>query len=263
MTSPAILGVHLTHFQARVWTWLEGRSHLPQGICHAAATLARSFGCSVRYVQRALKFFVGLGVLKRVVDYGLRTRRRFFVVDSPAAMPLFPAVRESSSPPPKTNFLGALECAESAHSSALTIELPPHPPIEVSGETIDCGGGQGPEPPPPEVCSLDPTEEHLGALVEQVRQVLPEHPAPAPWIRSLVGRFTVAWVQAALRRAAERRTAGAAIGTGYIVGTLAGFADEGGPPPDLTAPPPAAKVRMSGEEWARRFKERMADRKGG
>ena len=103
--------VKMTHFQARVWAWLQSRSHLPQGICHAAATLARSFGCSVRYVQRTLKHFVQVGILRRVVDYGLRTRRRFFVVDSAAAMPLFPARAGVECARCSNDFFSALECA--------------------------------------------------------------------------------------------------------------------------------------------------------
>ena len=255
--------VKMTHFQARVWAWLQSRSHLPQGICHAAATLARSFGCSIRYVQRALKHFVQVGILRRVVDYGLRTRRRFFVVDSAAAMPLFPAAPESSAPAAATNFLGALECADSAHSSALTsAPPPPDPPIEVSGETTDYGGGPGAEPPPLLVCAPEPTEERLIALADEARQAIPEHPLPAAWIKSLVDRFGFGWVQAAMRRAQKRRRTGATVGTGYVIATLNGFALEGGPPPDLLLPDTSPKARMSGEEWAARFMERMTGRKG-
>ena len=112
MTSFPIQGTRLTQFQSRVWYWLQSRSHLSHGICQAAETLARSFGCSRRYVERTLKFFLDLGVLRRVADYGLRTRRRFFVVGSPAETPLFPIcqgdverqIEVSVSAPEQTNF---------------------------------------------------------------------------------------------------------------------------------------------------------------
>ena len=91
MTTFPVQGVRLTQFQSRIWEWLQSRSHLSHGICQAAETLARSFGCSRRYVERTLKFFLDLGVIRHVVDYGLRTRRRFFVTGSPPETPLFPS----------------------------------------------------------------------------------------------------------------------------------------------------------------------------
>ncbi len=167
MTSAhAIPGVRLTQFQARVWAWLQEGRHLPQGICYAAESMAQKFGCSRRYVERTLKFFIDLGVLRRIIDYGLRTRRRFFVVDPPADTPLHAPKRATQPAPPgdqfvdaitpiylgvesdsvQTNSLGALQCAHSTHSSALTNVPPLEPPVEVSGESSNSGsGGEGPE----------------------------------------------------------------------------------------------------------------------
>ena len=141
---------------------------------------------------------------------------------------------------------------------------PPDPPIEVSGETSNTGvGGGEPEPPPPEVCAPDPVEEQIAVLAEQARQIIPQAEPPAGWVRSLVARFSLPWVQAAIRRAQERRAAGADIRTGYVIATLKGFSEEGSPPPELLAPPPAPKVPMDREEWRRRMAEKLARLQGG
>jgi hypothetical protein len=271
MTTFPIQGLKLTQFQLRVWEWLQSRSHLSQGICQAAETLARSFGCSRRYVERTLKFFLELGVLRRVTDYGLRTRRRFFVVGTAAESPLFPIYqgdveRQIDVPVPlpvQTNSLGALQCAQSAHSSALTDDPPPDPSIEVSGEISNMGVGGEATPPPPEVCAPDSEEEQIAALADQVRHVIPEHTPTAGWVRNLVARFSLPWVQAAIRRAQDRRAAGADIRTGYVIATLKGFREEGSPPPELTSPPPAPKVPMDRDEWRRRMEEKLARLRGG
>ena len=158
--------------------------------------------------------------------------------------------------------MSALECADSAHSSALTDDPPPDPPIEVSGETSNMGVGGEAEPPPPEVCTPDPDEEQIAALACQVRQAIPQDTPPAGWIRTLVARFGLPWVQAAIRRAQERAR-GADIRTGYVIATLKGFSEEGSPPPELLAPPPAPKVPMDREEWRRRMSEKLARLQGG
>ena len=95
----------LTHFQRRLLALLERYRHKPQGVCYATATLAEMLRCSVRYVQeglRALRTF-GLLVLRR--DYGLKTRRRYFLAGAaPADCPLFdpPAIAGTNSV--ETNF---------------------------------------------------------------------------------------------------------------------------------------------------------------
>lgn len=225
-------GVKLTQFQARVWGWLRSRAHLPQGICQASETLSRIFGCSRRYVERTLKFFQDLGVLRRVVDYGLRTRRRLFVVAPSGESPLPAPTEASLAPPPETNFLGALECAQPAHWSAPTDGLPPDPPIEVSGDTRTgscCGedlstvasptpaAGEGQQPDPGSLSGEPvkteeatapsiPTSERK-ATPEQIEATVAEAEAlfgPGTWVR----RFVVNKARELVRVGEETRRRG-------------------------------------------------------
>lgn len=224
-------GVKLTHFQARLWDWLQARRHLERGICQATRTIAGLFGVSVRTVQLAMKFFLDMGVLDRHFDYGLRTRRRYFLATPP------------------TNSFGATDCAESAQPVAPTSVPPLEPPIEVSGEREEgtgdggCAAAAGP-PPPPGIHEAPPTEEtqpplkatpeQVAELVEQAAKVFPSQ--PKQWVLALARTWTLSWVRAAIGRAGAKRAEGAEVRTGYVVRTLQGFAAEGGPPAELTAP---------------------------
>lgn len=261
-TAFPIPGVKLTQFQARVWQWLT-RHHDPRrGICQATKTIAAKFGVSVRYVQVTLRRFRDLGVLDRVFDYGLRTRRRLLL-----------------KTPPATNSLGALQCAHSAHSSAPTNDSPPDPLLCVSGDELEEGIGGGgipdapcdPEPvafsPPPPVSdspSLEPektasepaqappkaTPEQVESLVELAREVFPAQ--PRQWVTGLARRWSLRWVRAALARAKAK----GGVRTGYVIRTLEGFAAEGGPPAELADPEAEARKKA---ESRREIEELFSD----
>ncbi len=97
-------------------------------------------------------------------------------------------------------------------------------------------------------------------LVGQAQAAMPDQAPPASWVRNLVSGFGVDWVRAALRRAQQRRKAGAVIGTGYVIGTLKGFAQDGCAPPELLRPAPPPKPKMTHEQWLERVKAHYASK---
>jgi hypothetical protein len=265
-TAFPIPGVKLTQFQARVWEWLRRKAHLPQGICHAARTMAAHFDCSKRYVERTLKFFRDLGVLERVSDYSLRTRRRLRL-----------------KAPTTTNSFVAPQCAHETPSSAPTDGPPLDPPMCVSGEREEEGIGGGGEPdtpcdpepaaipsPPPPLDSISPsrepetaseparaegkaTPEQVEALVATAKEVFPEQ--PRQWVTGLARRWSLRWVRAALARAKAKGQ----VRTGYVIRTLEGFAAEGGPPVEIADPEKAERDRLARrEELIRQCEEELA-----
>jgi hypothetical protein len=105
----------------------------------------------------------------------------------------------------------------------------------------------GPRPAPP-AAGVDP--EQMGALVAQARALMGDNTPGEPWFHALVVAYTVAWVQAALRRAAEQRARGKPIVAGYVVRTLQGFARDGGPSPELVRPAAREPEPLSGDARA-------------
>lgn len=206
------------------------------------ARLARFLGIAESTWKAALKRLRAAG---RILCCRVRTFfRRVLVIawlQTPAAGPLFCAARGAGQQPPEGPVSG---------SPAVP---PPDPPVEeIKNPEVVVAVPDPPEPapisepdgtPPPPLGPLPRAETPLpgelpdsGAdpaadLVDAAQEVLPE--VSDGWVRALVRRFGPVWVLAALRRARQRQERGATIRTGYLVATLRGFAEEGGPPAEL------------------------------
>lgn len=278
---PHALRAGLTQFQKRVLDFIESRKHLAQGVCLSTKTLATRFGVCTSYVQKTLRRLIGLGLVVRSFDYGLRSRRRFYPAGQCPATPLFggreqalpahvdPTIDPASSPP-ATPFVDGLQSVQSTDSSPF-IPLPPlEPPYKVSGDIQEEETGSKASPPPGAIESIHPGPEQPGPeptpaaaspippsvpaadpeLVAKAAKVHPAHPAPARWLAPFLARWSRPWVAAALDRA-EAKAKGAPLTNppGYVHNTLRGFEAEGGPP----APAPTME-----EIEARKRAERKA-----
>lgn len=244
-TCPAV-DAKLTQFQRRVLEFIERNSHKPQGICQATRTLADRFGVSVSYVQKTLKRLRDLGLISRVWDYALRTRRRFFLGDPP------------------TPLLNGPESAQSTDQSPFTDDIPPDPPIEDSGEKLQGESASGDEGSPTSLSPSEPnmseirkaTPDEVRAVVEKATPVLRLDPETTrAKITAWAKRWRLSWVISALERAAEKAASETLRNpSGYVVRTLESFAVEGGP--TVAEPPPPAESildrirRLEAEEEA-------------
>lgn len=239
----------LTQFQRRVLDWFKARSHLAHGICYSTKRIAEWLGSKVRYLQLAIQELLERRLLRKVLDYGLKTRRRYFVVGDPVADPVAAPPPTPPEPAPEPPFVSALECAQSAHWSALTTEVPPDPPnrslereLKESGDD-DSAAVAAPEPvaisEPVQSSSLeDAPSEPRKATKAEVAEVVAK-------AQSLFGRsfFATGRVKAEAKRCAPYggglswisralalAEAADARSWGYVAKTLANWREEGGPP---------------------------------
>lgn len=249
----------LSVFQRQILDLIRAKSHLKQGVCQATKTLAERFGVSVRYVQAAIKRLRELGLIDRVWDYGLRTRRRLYATGSqaPSAAPEQPPETPPEAPP-----MNALLCAESTNGSALTGGFPPiralkreerelnddDPKVEIPPAPLP------PSMPPDPSSSFDPrkpksepepdrrkaTPEEVAQVVGLAARIFPEvlHieaqvKAEARRCRSASDEGGLGWVEAALRGAQHAR----ARSFGYVVRTLDRWRTQGYATPTVPPPP--------------------------
>lgn len=190
----------------------------PHGeVRHATRTIAAKLRITIRAAQLRLSRIIGLGLLRRVWDFTLRSRRRLVLVTPPEA----PDERNSDPP----------NCAHEQPDFALTTIPPLDPPVGVSGDKGIRGGGwchagtgggacEGPpEPPPPPLDSLDPHEQQtpseaprkataaeVAALERLAAVALPDdgRAAAAQFARYLARQHTLSRTVAGLRRLRER-----------------------------------------------------------
>ncbi|MDR3639046.1 MAG: helix-turn-helix domain-containing protein [Isosphaeraceae bacterium] len=241
-TCPAV-NAKLTQFQLRVLEFFERNQHKLQGVCQATKTLATKFGVSISYIQKTLKRLRELGLISRVWDYALRTRRRFFLGEPPEP-PLF--ADQTDVEPPAVNGLLSVQSTDSCPSRN---ELPPDPPIEVpGGEFKGEAIGDGPTSPSP-TPSISTATETRKATPQEIREAISK---AAPVLRvdeasarkrivALARQWGLSWVVAAIDRAAEKQaTEPLRNPVGYVVRTLEGFAAEGGPTISSPPPPPVS-----------------------
>lgn len=172
----------LTQFQRRLLEWLQARRHLPNGIHHHTAAIARRFGCSTRYVQLGLQVLRERGLISREWDYDRPSRRTFRVEEVPK---------------------NAAQCGDPPKSSAPMSSGPPDPPI--SKRTKD---DEDPRPPssssrsiatPPEIVTI-PAELETAAA-----PILGTGPVVATWLAAKCQEYGPDLVHYVLLSAAGRK----------------------------------------------------------
>lgn len=201
-------------------------------MCLATKTIAAHFGVTVRYVQKALKKLRESGKISREWDYGLRTRRRFYLGSE---QPL---------------LMNEQEGVESTNSGAPTAVSPLDSPNR-SLERASLGSGGEPEPPPlaPQIDlstetdkdELEPEPAAMTAIVERVVNAV----RPEPKLAERVADLARTWGLPCLAKAVERlercaRREPIRDARAYLAFTTRQIAADGGPGPDVTAPPPTA-----------------------
>lgn len=215
----------LTQFQQRVLEIVRRASKLPQGLCLATKTIAAKLGCSISYVQKALKELRERGFVDRQWDFGLKTRRRFRVASAPGQGE-FSAVQnrlETHREPP----IGSVDSADSSPS------IPPSPPIS-SGESSKEDNGKAPSPvinePKNEEPLIAKAVETLGVPRPAAEKIVADAARKAP------GRDYVAAALEITRKASGRVDSL----VGYFFGTLRGLAATGQLPASATPKPKPA-----------------------
>jgi hypothetical protein len=215
---------------------------------YSAETFAKLLGWSVRKVRDAVNELIGLGLVERITDYGLRTRRRLRLRWRVFAETMAEPAAEDIAPNASTkNEVGFEWQQEFAVMSA----VPPDPPIKVSEDILEGGRTDDPpagEPAPPaeevESSSLaadalppeegEPPPEVIAALVEVAAPILGNGPETVGRVKTLARKFAPSWVRKALGIAARKATR-EPITWGYPIRVLEGFQREGGPPAEVPA----------------------------
>lgn len=200
-------------------------------LIHATKTIAEAIGRSVRTVQDALNKFAKLGLVARLWDYGLRSRRRYLLLWRPETER--PPGLFHDDPGPAMNATG---CVESAQDFAVTTGVPLEPPIgepegNTRGESVD-------------VPTKTTAPQVTSSAGESVRAASPDDLSKAfasakaifgdgaePKIRAAVKTYSLAWVVRALEFAAGVKLRDGKVGWGYMVVTLRSWLEEDGPPP--------------------------------
>ncbi len=213
----------LSVFERQILEFVESKRHLAQGVCLATKTLAARFGVTIRYVQKALKRLRELGLVAREWDYNLRTRRRFYLG---SGQPL---------------LVNEQEFVQSTNLGAPTDDSPPISALERAKKESGDGGTED-TPPPPFVQPSDPKHEGSGPSAEAVREVVArviKATRPDPTFPARVAGIARKWGHACLVAAVARLEEKAKAEMirepmGYLVNTIKGFVEQGGPPPVLT-----------------------------
>jgi len=216
----------LTQFQQRVLGWIRARAaKLKQGFCLATKTIAAKFGCSVSYVQKAVKVLIERGLIAREWDYTLKTRRRFRLPSQATGQSELSFTQGA----PETHQETPTESVHSADYSAPTKAIPP-----ISSGESDKKEDNG---PPASSSSFEPE----GSLISKASEVLGVPKAAAAKIvtEATAKASEPAHVDAALD-AVQRAGAKARNPISYLFGTLANFVLQGGP--RVPAPAPAPPV---------------------
>lgn len=213
----------LTQFQQRVLGWVRSRASLPQGFCKATKTMAARFGCSVRYVQMAIRSLIDRGLIVREWDFGLKTRRRLRLPVSHEAQTELALTQDVAA---EAQNQGP-DFVELTNSGSLADALPP---IKSSGENE-----RGDNGPPASSSSLQLEE----GLISKAAEVLG---LPTPAARKIVSEATAKaerpeHVESALDIVA-RAGAKARDRVAYLFGTIANIVLQGGPRTPAPAPPP-------------------------
>lgn len=215
--STSAVAPRLSFFQRELLAFVESKARLRQGLCLATKTIAAHFGVTVRYVQKALKKLRELGEISREWDYGLRTRRRFYLgSEQPLLMNEREGVESTNSgasideSPP----IGALESVIEGIGDGVAVESSPHTIVE-----------SRPKADPIDSCAVS----RLAGRVAKATRPDPTLPAR---MASVAKKWGIPWLAAAVQRL-ERKARFERIESpvGLIVNTLRGFKLDGGPPP--------------------------------
>ncbi len=200
-------------------------------------TLASALGCCERTLRHALDQLEHSGLILRIRDYSLKSRRRIKLLWKECRDLFSSSVAADTSPDLEAHF-------------AASSEVPPHPPIEVPEGSSEKESDVEPQPtaletPLPSCPPQKPQQEERrkatpaevdAAAVKAAPILRVDTPTARARVVALAKRWGLSWVVAALERA-EVKAAQEPLRnpSGYVVRTLEGFQAEGGPP----APPPA------------------------
>ncbi len=223
---------------------LERLAGVHAEVWHSTKTIAAKLGIEVRSAQLRLRRLIDLGLLKRVRDYSVKTRRRLAIL-----------WRDDSG---LTSIRERNDCAESAQCAALRNDLPPHPPIEEpEGKDVEERTDDGKATPSLQLSLETPEtgpEKHdqtedpdTTKVVEAAKAVLPWWPVFPGRVAKLAQRYGVEATLYALERLRIKgKTEWVSNPVAYVSRTLALLRAEG---VGLEPTPDDFALRMLKVEW--------------
>jgi hypothetical protein len=141
------------------------------------------------------------------------------------------------------------------------LEPPPDPPSTQSEDRTkktSAEGGDNIPPPPPLPLSSEVSEAKTGnpgldpELATTAERIYGKGPSTLAFVASLIRRYTEGWLRAAMRQTEQAKPSNRRA---YTVGTLKGYDEEGGPPPERASKPePTPEEIAQDVAWHARLK---------